>query len=105
MTGSSISKVERSDLGHLPDGTAIELVRLRGDNGFEARIITFGAVIQSLFVPDRAGKLADVVLGREDLAGYLAARHFLGATVGRYANRIANATFELDGATLSIARQ
>jgi aldose 1-epimerase len=94
---SPTPKIERAIFGHLPDGTAIEMVRLHGDNGFEARIITFGAAIQSLFVPDRAGRLADVVLGRDDLAGYLAVRRFLGATVGRYANRIANATFELDG--------
>ena len=73
------------------------MVRLRGDNGFEARIIAYGAALQSLFVPDRAGRLADVVLGRDDLEGYLAVRRFLGATVGRYANRIANGRFELDG--------
>jgi aldose 1-epimerase len=90
-------KVTRENYGELPDGTTIELVCLRGDNGFEARIITYGAVIQCIFVPDRAGRLADVVLGRDDLAGYLAVRRFLGATVGRFANRIANATFELDG--------
>ena len=75
-----------------------------GDNGFEARIITYGAAMQSIFVPDRAGRLADVVLGRDDLDGYLAVRRFLGATVGRYANRIANGRFELDG-QLSIADQ
>jgi aldose 1-epimerase len=97
MTPSPMPKITREVFGHLPDGTAIETVRLRGDNGFEARIITFGAAIQSIFVPDRAGRLADVVLGRDDLAGYLAVRRFLGATVGRYANRIANAAFELDG--------
>ena len=97
MARSEESKVERASFGQLPDGTAIETVRLRGDDGFEVRLITFGAAIQSLFVPDRAGRLADVVLGREDLAGYLAVRRFLGATVGRYANRIANASFELDG--------
>ena len=91
------SRLERSVFGHLPDGTAIEMVKLRGDNGFEARIITHGAVIQSLFAPDRAGRVADVVLGREDLEGYVTLRRFLGATVGRYANRIANASFELDG--------
>src|SRR5882757_8874309 len=94
---SPTPKIEREIFGHLPDGTVIEMVRLHGDNGFEARIISYGAAIQSLFVPDRAGRLADVVLGREDLAGYFAVRRFLGATVGRYANRIANATFELDG--------
>jgi aldose 1-epimerase len=94
---SKLPRVERAMFGRLPDGTAIEMVRLRGDNGFEVRIITFGAAIQSLFAPDRDGRLADVVLGRDDLAGYLAVRRFLGATVGRYANRIANASFEIDG--------
>jgi aldose 1-epimerase len=70
---------------------------LRGDHGFEVRLITYGAAIQSIFVPDRTGRLADVVLGRVDAADYAGARRFLGATIGRYANRIANGTFELDG--------
>ena len=90
-------RVAREIFGHLPDGTAIEMVRLFGDNGFEARIIGYGAALQSLLVPDRAGRLGDVVLGRDDLEGYLAVRRFLGATVGRYANRIAGGRFELDG--------
>jgi aldose 1-epimerase len=94
---SSATKVVREIFGYLPDGSAIEIVRLYGDNGFEVRVITFGAALQAIFVPDGAGRLADVVLGRDDLAGYLAVRRFLGATVGRYANRIANGTFELDG--------
>jgi aldose 1-epimerase len=103
MTGLNKSpKVERDSFGQLPDGTAIEAIRLHGDNGFEVRLITYGAAIQSIFVPDRAGKLADVVLGREDLAGYLAVRRFLGATVGRYANRIANGRFELDGVSFQL---
>lgn len=97
QSGQSETKVIRDIFGHLPDGPAVEIVRLRGDNGFEVRLITYGAALQSIFAPDRAGRLADVVLGRDDLAGYLAARRFLGATVGRYANRIANGTFELDG--------
>ena len=94
---SSMPKVEREVFGRLSDGTAIEMVRLRGDNGFEVRLIGYGAALQSIFVPDRAGRVADVVLGRDDLAGYLAVRRFLGATIGRYANRIANGAFELDG--------
>jgi aldose 1-epimerase len=93
----SLPRVTREIFGHLPDGTAIEMVRLCGDDGFEVRLITYGAVIQSIFAPDRAGRLADVVLGRDDLEGYLAVRRFLGASIGRYANRIANGTFELDG--------
>jgi aldose 1-epimerase len=90
-------KVVREGFGHLPDGAACEMVKLRGDNGFEARIITYGAALQAIFTPDRAGHLADVVLGRDDLEGYVAVRRFLGATIGRYANRIANGAFELDG--------
>ena len=96
QSDQSRTKAAREIFGHLPDGAAIEAVRLRGDYGFEVRVITYGAAIQSIFVPDRAGRLADVVLGRDDLAGYLAVRRFLGATVGRYANRIAGGTFELD---------
>src|ERR1700675_680892 len=91
------TRVLREDFGQLPDGSTVEMVRLRGDSGFEVRLITYGAALQSLFVPDRAGRLADVVLGRDDLEGYLALRRFLGATIGRYANRVANGTFELDG--------
>lgn len=91
------AKLARESFGHLADGTAIERVRLRGDDGFEVRVITFGAALQSILVPDGAGRLADVVLGRDDLEGYLAVRRFLGATIGRYANRIADGQFELDG--------
>jgi aldose 1-epimerase len=90
-------KVTRTIFGQLPDGTAIEMVRLTGDDGFEVRLISYGAAIQSIVAADRAGRLADVVLGYDDLAGYVAVRRFFGATVGRYANRIANASFELDG--------
>ena len=87
-------KVVREGFGHLPDGVACEMVKLHGDNGFEARIITYGAALQAIFTPDRAGHLADVVLGRDDLEGYVAVRRFLGATIGRYANRVANGAFE-----------
>jgi aldose 1-epimerase len=90
-------KLLRQPFGQSPQGISSELVTLRGDDGFEVRVITFGAAIQSLFVPDRHGRLADVVLGRDDLAGYVAERSFLGASIGRYANRIANGRFELDG--------
>src|SRR5262249_54281808 len=94
---SKMPKVVREIFGQLPDGTAVEMLRMHGDRGFEVRLITYGAAIQSIFAPDRTGRLADVVLGRDNLAGYLDVRCFLGATVGRYANRIANGAFELDG--------
>ncbi|MFK8253892.1 aldose epimerase family protein [Ancylobacter terrae] len=96
-------RVIRQPFGTLPDGAPVDLVRLIGARGFEARIMTYGAAIQSLFVPDRTGRLADVITGQDDLAGYVANRRYFGATVGRFANRIAGATFDLDGATFPLA--
>jgi aldose 1-epimerase len=81
----------------MPDGAVVERITLRGAGGFEANIIPFGAAIQSLLVPDRNGRCDDVVLGHDDFDGYLAQRKYFGATVGRYANRIAGARFTLDG--------
>ncbi|CCE09986.1 Aldose 1-epimerase (Galactose mutarotase) [Bradyrhizobium sp. STM 3843] len=89
--------------GTLPDGRAVDRVVLRGERGFEARIITYGAALQALIAPDAGGICDDVVLGHDDIEGYLAHRQYFGATVGRYANRIANARFELDGETVRLS--
>ena len=97
-----VPRIVREDFGQLPDGSAVEMVRLRGERGFEVLLITYGAALQSIFMPDRAGRVADVILGREDLAGYVALRRFLGATIGRYANRIADGRFELDGSRFQL---
>ena len=99
MTGPRIA---RDVFGMLPDGRAVERVTLRGKGGFEARIMTYGAVLQALVAPDAKGDHDDVVLGHDDFAGYLAERRFFGATVGRYANRIANARFMLDGEAVQL---
>jgi aldose 1-epimerase len=96
------ARVTRDRFGVMPDGRAVERVVLRGEGGFEARIITLGATLQALLAPDADGRCDDVVLGHDDLAGYLG-RRFFGATVGRYANRIANARFALDGRTYQLA--
>ena len=85
------SRIAREPFGRLPDGRAVERVVLRGMHGFEAGIITYGATLQALIVPDAAQRCDDVVLGYDDLAGYLDMRKFFGATVGRYANRIGGA--------------
>ena len=87
----------RQPFGTTPSGEPVELIRLFGDDGMEVSIITFGAAIQSLIVPDRDGELADVVLGHDSLDGYLTSRNFFGAIVGRYANRIAGGRFPLAG--------
>jgi aldose 1-epimerase len=95
--------ITREPFGVMSDGRPVERVRLRGAGGFEVCIITFGAAIQALYAPDRHGKRADVVLGHDTLEPYLAHRRFFGATVGRYANRIAGGAFELEGARYRLA--
>jgi aldose 1-epimerase len=97
------SNVARDVFGLLPDGRAVERVTLRAPSGFEARIITYGAALQALMVPDQVGFCDDVVLGQDNLEGYLGQRRFFGATVGRYANRIANARFLLGGEAVQLA--
>jgi aldose 1-epimerase len=89
--------VERQLFGRTPDGAAVECFALANARGCEARVITYGGIVVSLRVPDRAGALDDVVLGHEDLAGYIAASPYFGAIVGRYGNRIAHGRFTLDG--------
>ena len=99
----TISRIARDVFGTLPDGRAVERVTLCGEAGFQARIITFGAAIQALIVPDAEGHCDDIVLGYDDLDGFLRERKFFGATVGRYANRIASGCFELDGEVVQLA--
>lgn len=90
--------------GRMPDGRAVERVHLGGASGFEVALITYGAAVQSILVPDREGRCGDVVLGHDGLDGYLARRNFFGATVGRVANRISGAAFVLDGARHELDR-
>jgi len=94
--------VKRTPAGTLKDGTAIEAVTLSNAHGVSARILSYGATLQSLMGPDRNGKIADVVLGYDDLASYVDHPNFFGVTVGRYANRIAGGRFTLDGKTYQL---
>jgi len=96
-SAAAAAEVSRSPFGTLPDGEAVEAITLRNDRGMTARIITYGAALQSLLVPDRHEELADVTLGYPTMEGYLAKSEFFGATVGRVANRIALGRFTLDG--------
>jgi aldose 1-epimerase len=99
--------VTTQPFGKMPDGTSVEVFTL-SDGTVEARIISYGGILVSLKTPDRNGNSADVVLGFDDLDGYVANSNgakggaFFGALVGRYANRIANGTFTLDGKKYSL---
>jgi aldose 1-epimerase len=91
------AKVTKSVFGSMPDGTKVEIYTLE-EGSLKARVMTYGARLVSLEVPDRSGKIADIVLGYESLDGYTAdPKSYFGSIVGRYGNRIAHATFTLDG--------
>jgi aldose 1-epimerase len=90
--------------GQTPQGQPVELYTLTNARGMKARIITYGAILVSLDVPDRNGKLADVVLGFDKLNDYIHKSPYFGAIVGRYGNRIANGTFTLDGVRYTLAK-
>lgn len=83
--------------GKLSDGRSAGLYILRNKNGMEAHLTDYGAAIVRLLVPDQNGKKVDVVLGYDDAAAYEKGEVSFGATVGRYANRISNAAFDLGG--------
>jgi len=101
MTATA-SRLLREPFGTLPDGRPVERIRLIGPEGFEVAVLTLGATVQALHVPDRYGRLADIVLGHDAPEPYLATPRFFGVAVGRYANRIAGGRFELDGARVTI---
>ncbi|MGU3657507.1 MULTISPECIES: aldose epimerase family protein [unclassified Methylobacterium] len=92
----------RTVFGTLPDGRSVEEVTLTNGKGITARILSWGALLRSLDVPDRSGKAADVVLGYNDLASYLTKGSYFGVSVGRYANRIRAGRFTLDGQTYTL---
>ncbi len=94
--------VKKQAYGKMPDGAQVDLYTLTNANGMQAGIITYGGTVVSLSAPDRNGKYADVVLGMDDLAGYMKATAFFGALIGRYGNRIGHAQFTLDGSTYKL---
>jgi aldose 1-epimerase len=94
----------KTSFGKTADGKPVDLYLLKNKNGVEVAITTYGGAVVSLKVPDRNGKLGDVALGYDSLEGYENDRAYLGAIVGRYANRIAHAQFSLDGKTYTLAK-
>jgi aldose 1-epimerase len=98
------SKMQKQSFGKTEDGQPVDLYILTNKNGMEAAITNYGGTVVSLKVADRSGKFEDVVLGYDDLDGYATGKAYIGATVGRYANRIAHATFTLDSSTYTLAK-
>ena len=98
------STMKKQPFGKLSDGREVDLYTLTNKHGMEVAITNFGGIVVRLKVPDRAGKVEDVVLGYDSLDGYLTNKAFFGATIGRYGNRIGHATFTLDGKTHTLPK-
>jgi aldose 1-epimerase len=94
--------ITSTPFGRTADGEAVELYTLTNANGLEARISTYGGALVALLTPDRTGTLGDIVLGFDTLEGYLGDHPYFGSLIGRYANRIAEGRFALDGITYNL---
>jgi aldose 1-epimerase len=101
--GSKGGRVQKSSFGSTKDGQAVDLYTLTNANGVVAKIITYGALLTELQVPDRTGKMADVVLGFKTLDRYEGDHPYFGGTIGRVANRIAKGKFRLNGQEYALA--
>jgi aldose 1-epimerase len=95
--------IQKQTFGQLPDGQQVDLYILTNGKGLTAKVMTYGATLVSLGVPDRNEDIADITLGCDDIEGYMAASPYFGSTVGRYANRIAKGKFALEGEEYTLA--
>ena len=100
-TGSG--QVTKQSFGTSPDGKPVDIFTLRNRRGMEARICNYGGIVTSLKVPDRNGQFGDVVLGYDNLDGYIKSSPYFGCLVGRYGNRIAKGKFKLNGQEYTLA--
>lgn len=96
--------MEKKEFGRTPDGKQADLYVLTNKNGMEVEITNYGGIVVSLKVPDRQGKLGDVVLGYDTLDEYVADKSYFGAIIGRYGNRIGGGKFSIDGVTYTLAK-
>ncbi len=105
MTNAIITdKISVRTYGQLPDGREIHEYILRNPVGTEAHILNYGGILTSLKTHDQQGKLGEITLGYDDLSGYLNDKTYMGALIGRYANRIANGRFTLNGQATELSR-
>jgi len=104
VTVHAATKISKADFGKTKSGTPVQIFTLTNAHGLEARIMTYGGAIVSLKTPDHDGKMGDIVLGFDDLDGYLNPNvPYFGKIIGRYGNRIGHAKFTLDGKEYKLA--
>ena len=103
VQAQTLKRVEQADFGKTEDGSEVMLITLRNSKGMSAQIITYGAIIKELQTPDRNGKFTNVVLTTDSLQKYQRGFGGPAAVIGRVANRIGGAQFELDGTTYKLA--
>ncbi len=103
MNSMHAADIQSAIYGKLPDGREVKIFTLTNARGMTARVTEYGAILVSLTAPDRKGRLADVTLGYDDLAGWLTSTSYFGATVGRFGNRIAHGRFALEGREYRLA--
>jgi aldose 1-epimerase len=97
------SQISSEPFGRTPDGVPVSLFTLRNSHGAEVKIMNYGGILQSFRAPDRHGQMGDVVLGYDNLDGYIKESPYFGALVGRYGNRIAKGKFTLNGKEYTLA--
>jgi len=95
--------VTKKSFGVMPDSTKVDIYTLVNHSGITMKVTNYGGIITSLIIPDKNGKVVDIVLGYDSLSGYLKATPFFGALIGRYGNRIAKGKFTLDGTDYVLA--
>lgn len=96
--------LEKLPFGTLPDGRETYLYVLKNRHGAQAKITTYGATLTEFIIPNKSGQLANVVLGYDNLADYIACKAYFGATVGRIANRIDSGKFILEGKSYEVVK-
>lgn len=90
--------------GNMPDGKEVRLFTITNSNGIILQVITLGATLQALYTPDKYGRVSDITVGFDSLYGHLNFTDYQGKVVGRYANRIANGSFEMNGKTIQLTK-
>jgi len=95
--------IDVQNFGKTPEGKQVRLYTLTNANALKAQVMTYGAIVTSLQVPDKKGQMDDIVLGYDNLQDYIKETPYFGAIVGRYGNRIGKGTFTLDGVTYTLA--